>query len=117
MMMMNNNDYSYEKEYEDFINNSIMNSHITSNLAVNTKISLAEAVQFEPTIGLSDLDMSCEGKFGIEWELIDGYRYWEWFNTEDDRKVALDKYEKEYKKEEKEFKERFEGRIFSTVDY
>jgi len=42
---------------------------------------------------LSDLDESTDGKFGIEWEFEDGGRLWEWFLTESDRRIALEKWE------------------------
>ncbi len=43
---------------------------------------------------LSDIDMHIDGRFGIEWELATGGRYWEYFDTEEERKQALDEHEK-----------------------
>lgn len=48
---------------------------------------------------LSDLDTNGLGQFGIEWEFTDGGRWWQWFNTEEEREVALQQYQKEYEAE------------------
>lgn len=37
---------------------------------------------------ISDIDMSTEGKFGVEWE--DEYgRFWQWFDTAEEREAAI----------------------------
>ena len=44
---------------------------------------------------LSDVSDMADGKFGIEWENADGYRWWETFETVSKRQVALDEYARE----------------------
>jgi len=45
---------------------------------------------------ISDLDRNGDGtKFGIEWENEDGYRYWDWYDSEAEREAALTEYKME----------------------
>lgn len=43
---------------------------------------------------LSDVDMLTNGQFGVEWEWADGGRYWEGFDTAEERAVAIHKNQK-----------------------
>ena len=38
---------------------------------------------------LSDVDMLTNGQFGVEWEWADGGRYWESFDTNEEREAAI----------------------------
>jgi len=49
---------------------------------------------------LSDLDRNGYGEYGIEWEFEDGGRWWEWFETEEHREVALQNYKQQCEEEE-----------------
>ena len=40
---------------------------------------------------ISDLDTTTNGKFSVEWEWAGGGRYWETFNTKEERSEALRK--------------------------
>ena len=40
---------------------------------------------------VSDLDVSADGlRWGIEWEFEDGGRFWQWFDTYEEREAELE---------------------------